>query len=86
MRTFWSNSNNESSFLFFVNFASSLDCLEPEKNPDFLKCEEIVDEIYKSCIVECRPNDFDCQASCNRVYNKYLNHCPCQAGQVQTWF
>ena len=54
-------------------------CNEPETNPDFLACEDQMEEVYTQCVLSCK-HDQDCYGQCNREYTINIEKCPCNSG------
>ena len=57
-------------------------CDEPNKNKDYLACEEYYQDDYNACVKSCNvtEEEYSCLSSCSRDYARQLVSCPCQEG------
>ena len=53
-------------------------CKDIDSNPDYIACQNKIEEIYIQCILGCSHDDYECLPECNRDYHENDKECPCQ--------
>ena len=57
--------------------SSFCQCVDPELNADFIKCEQYVTSVYVECASKCG-SDLACNSGCARQFDEDMKQCPCQ--------
>lgn len=57
--------------------SSFCQCVDPELNADFIKCERHFTDVYLECAFGCG-SDLSCNSECARQFNVNIKQCPCQ--------